>query len=160
MAESVSASQSVAESSKRTSVESISKPSVENPKSTLVGSDKIFSIPKQEEVTPKHITDKSEEQGELPDSYIKSKFNRQGSVQYRNAGWKSSQKKVERNDSSSSIKSNVSDKAQMENKSDSYNLSQMSQAQRQAYVQQKFADITNILKDSGVEEHLLQNLKN
>lgn len=161
MAESLSAPQTSAESSKRTSLESSGRPSVEDLKRASVESGKRLSITKQEMVTSEHTADKSEGKGELPGSYIQSKFNRKGSVQYRNAGWRSSQKKVERNDSSSSIKSNVSENALMEkNKAEFHEISQMSSVQRQVYVQQKFADITNILKDAGIDEDILENLKN
>ncbi|KAG7165632.1 hypothetical protein Hamer_G013136 [Homarus americanus] len=147
------------ENSKRTSVESLRRPSIESLKSASLESGRRSSIEKQDSASGQ--TDKSEK-GELPDSYIQSKFSRKGSRQYRNAGWKSPQNILSRNNSSSSVKSNISDKVQVENSKQEPQevVAQMSPSERQAYVQQKFVDITNILQAAGIAEDILQEIKN
>ncbi|KAK4310961.1 hypothetical protein Pmani_017517 [Petrolisthes manimaculis] len=99
-----------------------------------------------------------------PNSFDESKFKRTGSVQYRNKGWKSSQK-LEKKDSSQSIQSNSSNcsgKEGMMNPTSKIQISQpkRSSSEQQVYLQQKFDDISSILTNCGVNEDVLIKLKN
>lgn len=153
----------MADSSDSTNVshEKDRRPSVESLKRASAVISKKPNVPSQVEAREGQ-NDELEKNGEPPDSYIKSKLNRQGSRQYRNEGWRSSQKRLVKTDSTSSIKSNVSDKSVGETSKPLAQivLPQISSAENQAYVHQKFADITNILKDTGVDDSLLEDIKN
>ncbi|KAK3856545.1 hypothetical protein Pcinc_037138 [Petrolisthes cinctipes] len=99
-----------------------------------------------------------------PESCEESKFKRIGSVQYRNKGWKSSQK-LEKKDSNQSIKSNSSNSSGKEGMVNSTSKIQISQPKRssseqQVYLQQKFDDISSILTNCGINEDVLVKLKN
>lgn len=91
-----------------------------------------------------------------PESLIKGILNRQGSVTYRNVGWKPTP--PVRQSSVSSIKSNSS--------SSSVHISSSlgspvikSPKDQQAYLESQFAEIYNILKDCHVDESMLLKIK-
>lgn len=143
MAEPVSESRSA--SAGKPSVESLKRASQISSKSSESG---------QEEGT-------SQEQKENPESCTQSKFKRTGSVQYRNSGWKSSQNMLERKGSSTSVKSNASGHEVMvkSNSKPREVPAKKSTAEQKAYLQQTFNDISNILKNCGINEDTLLKLK-
>lgn len=100
-----------------------------------------------------------------PASCMESKFQRTGSVQYRNKGWKSSQNMLERKDSNQSIKSNNSNNSEQERAVKPTSNIQVTQpkrssAEQQAYLQEKFDDISNLLTNCGINDDVLVKLKN
>lgn len=100
-----------------------------------------------------------------PASCLESKFQRTGSVQYRNKGWKSSQNLLERKDSNQSIKSNTSGSSEQERVMKPTSNIQVTQpkrssAEQQAYLQEKFDDISNMLTNCWINDDVLVKLKN
>lgn len=99
-----------------------------------------------------------------PESCMESKFQRTGSVQYRNKGWKSSQNLLERKDSNQSIKSNTSSSSEQERVGKQASNIQVTQpkrssAEQKAYLQEKFDDISNMLTNCGINDDVLLKLK-
>lgn len=140
---------------RRPSVESLKRASAVISKRKSSGSDQV-------DITQEQTTDNPKQMGEPPKSYVHSKLNRQGSRQYRNEGWRSSQKKLVKTDSDSSIKSSVSDKAQAEASTTDTQMvcPEISPEEDKVSVHQKFADIASILQDIGVDDSLLQKIGN
>lgn len=92
-----------------------------------------------------------------PESLIKGILNRQGSVNYRNVGWKPTP--PVRQSSISSIKSNSSGSSPAHISSPLGSPVTKSPKDQQAYVESQFVEIYNILKDCHVDESTLLKIK-
>lgn len=89
-----------------------------------------------------------------PETLVKGVFTRQGSVNYRNAGWKPTP--PVRKGSLSSVKSNSSLPA---SPSPSSPITK-SPTDQKAYLESQFIEISNILKDCNVDEAVLLKIRN
>ncbi|KAK7072744.1 hypothetical protein SK128_001953 [Halocaridina rubra] len=115
------------------------------------------SITLQDQEVPAQGKDSTSSESESSDSYVQSKFCRQGSIQYRNAGWKSRN----RTDSTSSTKSNASGKralAKIESQPKII-VQPMTMEEQKAYIQQSFLDIAFILEFAGIDDNIMQKIK-
>lgn len=142
-------SSSSVELERRKSIESLKKSSLESLRRPSL------SQQKQEINEEGH----SENKDGLSDSYAQSKFSRKRSIQYRNKGWKSSQERFTRNDSSTSIKSNQSGKAHEDLEEESKVPSKISPEGQKNYFQQSFIDIALLLRSAGVDADLVEMLQ-
>lgn len=95
----------------------------------------------------------SVESKKSPETLVRGVFTRQGSVNYRNAGWKPTP--PVRKGSLSSMKSNSSLPATPTPSSPVTK----SPTDQKAYLESKFIEISNILKDCNVDEAVLLKIR-
>lgn len=142
---------------RRTSVSSFKSNSSDSRRSS-VDHTRRFSISRPDQLVNDETTESILIIGENQNSFVESKFCRAGSIQYRNAGWKSSRM---RNDSSSSTHSNASGKQIQGTKEPLPQkvILQLTPEEQKIYIQQRFIEIAAILEASGVDEHILQKIR-
>lgn len=99
----------------------------------------------------------NQDTGKSSESLVKGVLNRQGSVNYRNIGWKPTPPL--RQSSVSSIKSNSSSLSSVHVSSSPGSPLIKSPKDQQAYLESQFVEIYNILKDCHVDESMLLKIK-
>lgn len=104
------------------------------------------------------IEDLKEQSVESSESFVKSALNRQGSVNYRNAGWKPTP--PVRQSSVLSIKSNSSGSYSHPASPAPGTPISKSPMDQQAYLETQFIEIFNILKNCSIDEDILLSIKN
>ena len=106
------------------------------------------------ETSDSEVGEKTDKSSEV---LVKGIFNRQGSVNYRNTGWKPTP--PVRRGSISSIKSNSSSRS-VHVASPPGSPITKSPTDQQAHLESQFIEISNILKDCHIDETILLKIRN